>query len=261
MTSDRPNRPAPDAGSPPAAPGSTPSGGASSLRVPDGGPPPGPCPPTGSRAGAEALAVILTVTVPPFIAPALGLFSAVFGVAAATLFLARSGQSWASLGLARPARPWATLGQSTVLYGAVLVLVTGVLQPALTALGLGAPDVSAFSGVEGDTASWLALLAFSWVMAAFGEEMIARGFLLDRLARLIPSARGGLVLALVLQAALFGAAHAYQGPAGVILTGFLGLVFAIGYLLAGRNLLVPILAHGVTNTVSLTALYVGLGPA
>ncbi len=50
---------------------------------------------------------------------------------------------------------------------------------------------------------------------------------------------------------MFGAAHAYQGPTGMIITGVLGLIFAIMYIASGRNLWLNIVVHGVYDTLSL----------
>ena len=61
-----------------------------------------------------------------------------------------------------------------------------------------------------------------------------------------------------LGAAIFGLLHAVQGPSGMLITGYIGLVFAGIYLASGRNLWAPILAHGTADTVSLTMLYLGV---
>lgn len=228
-----------------------------SDRVPSVSPSP---PPSGGRAATEAFAVILMVAVPPLLARELGLFSTLFGVAMATLLLRLSGQSWSSLGLTARPRWFQVLWQGGLLYLASTALVGVLLMPALDRLGLGAPDVSAFSGIEGNTQAWLTLLIFSWIFAAFGEEMIARGFLLDRFSRILGPGQGSLGAGVFLQAGLFGLAHAYQGPAGILLTFVLGLILAIGYLVTGRNLWVAVMAHGITNTVSLTGVYLGLTP-
>jgi membrane protease YdiL (CAAX protease family) len=54
----------------------------------------------------------------------------------------------------------------------------------------------------------------------------------------------------VLATALFAFAHAYQGPTGILITGILGLVFAVLYVATGRNLWINVVAHGVYDTGS-----------
>ena len=68
---------------------------------------------------------------------------------------------------------------------------------------------------------WIVLVA--WLAAGFGEELLWRGFLLDRLMRL-PGISGRIWLAIVIQAVLFGLPHLYQGWGGVIVTGSIGLL-------------------------------------
>ena len=58
-------------------------------------------------------------------------------------------------------------------------------------------------------------------------------------------------------AVLFGVGHYYKGPAGVIDSTYSGLVLGGAYLLAGRNLWVSILAHGIKDTVALLAVFMG----
>ncbi len=62
---------------------------------------------------------------------------------------------------------------------------------------------------------------------------------------------------MLLGAVLFGYGHYYKGPAGMVDSGVAGLILGIAYLAAGRNLWAPILAHGIIDTVGVTALYFG----
>ncbi len=104
---------------------------------------------------------------------------------------------------------------------------------------------------------YIYLLTVSWVSAAFGEELFCRGFLMNNLASLFGSGRAAWGAALILQAGLFGIAHYDQGLLGVIVTGTVGLTFGVFYLLCKRNLIPLIIAHGLVNTISFSALYFG----
>jgi membrane protease YdiL (CAAX protease family) len=55
-------------------------------------------------------------------------------------------------------------------------------------------------------------------------------------------------------------AHAYQGLAGVLITGVIGLVLGVVFLLGRRNLVAGIVLHGLLDTISLTLLFLGLAP-
>jgi membrane protease YdiL (CAAX protease family) len=66
------------------------------------------------------------------------------------------------------------------------------------------------------------------ITAGFCEEVLYRGWLW----RFVGDLTGHLWMAVVLSAVAFGLAHAYQGRAGIISTGILGLIFSVPVLLA-----------------------------
>jgi membrane protease YdiL (CAAX protease family) len=91
-----------------------------------------------------------------------------------------------------------------------------------------------------------------WAGAAICEEIVFRAFLIGRLEAAFGSAaRIATAAAVLLSSVLFGFAHAYQGPTGVLITGTLGLIFACVYAYCGRNLWLNIVVHGVYDTLSL----------
>lgn len=55
-----------------------------------------------------------------------------------------------------------------------------------------------------------------------------------------------------------GVGHWYQGVAGVWGSAVSGLLFGVLYLKGGRNLWLPILAHGFSDTIGLVLIYLGL---
>lgn len=177
----------------------------------------------------------------------------------ATWLLHRSGERWRELGLRRPQRWWKTAVTVVVGYLAVGLGVGMLKLLVLPRLGLSAPDVSAFGAIEGDVAAYLYwAIPVAWGSAAFGEELLFRGFLLGRLAQAgggSPTAVHGAILA---QAVLFGSLHAYQGVGGFLATALVGLVMGYAWLFTGRNLWAPILLHGLIDFVSVTAAFNGL---
>lgn len=56
----------------------------------------------------------------------------------------------------------------------------------------------------------------------------------------------GLLLAVIISCAIFGAAHLYQGAAGVISTAILGLIFSAIFLTAG-TLVMPMILHALID--------------
>jgi len=102
---------------------------------------------------------------------------------------------------------------------------------------------------------WLGII---WTYAAFGEEIGYRGYLLNRVADLGDHSRTALVLGLLWSSTMFGFAHWYQGPAGVVSASVSGFVFGGAYLLSERNLWVAILAHGFSDSLAVLATCLGL---
>ena len=115
---------------------------------------------------------------------------------------------------------------------------------------------SPLAGISGDLPQYLFYgFVVSWGSAAFGEELLLRGFILDRIAKLIGSDRvPALLAAIVVQAALFGSFHFHQGSNALVAT-VAGLVFGVIWLLGGRNLWACILLHGLVDFFTATDYY------
>jgi membrane protease YdiL (CAAX protease family) len=178
-------------------------------------------------------------------------------VGGATLLLRTVGETWRDVGLSRP-----RFGRTTALvvvgYLATTLVYALISKLLFPALGLTPKTLSLFSAVQGDTAEYLYwLIPVAWGSAAFGEELVFRGYLQTRLAHAF-GGRGGVALAVVLQAAVFGALHAYQGLGGAMVAAGAGLVLGLVYIAARKNLWAPILLHGLVDTVSINAVYFGV---
>jgi uncharacterized protein len=133
-------------------------------------------------------------------------------------------------------------------------------QPFLVWLTGQSPDLSEFESLRGNIALTLAGIGLVWVLAAFGEEMVYRGYLMNRVADLGNRTTLAWVASLVLVNIVFGFAHSYQGVTGIIDEGFMGLLLGLMYLGMGRNLAVPIVAHGVQDTIDAVLIYLGMYP-
>ena len=162
------------------------------------------------------------------------------------------------LGLVRPASWLRTIGEGVAL--AVAAAVTLALFGQLIASLFGMPDLHAFASMRdhpGQLAQWLAV---TWTTAAFGEEIVFRGFLIPRLSPLhLPGNAGrAWALGIILSSLLFGLAHSYQGAGGAILSGVIGAVLGVGFVLGKRNLWRTIIAHGLFDSVSLVLLFMQL---
>ena len=138
------------------------------------------------------------------------------------------------------------------------MLDTLLIAPLVQRLTGEAIDLSIFKDLKGNLLILIVYLVVSWTEAAFIEEMFFRGYLLNRITDVAGRERIGIMIALIGSALVFGVAHAYQGITGVVDTALAGLVLGTVYLLGRRNLWLPILAHGVIDTVGFLLIYTGL---
>jgi membrane protease YdiL (CAAX protease family) len=179
------------------------------------------------------------------------------------LWLKLRGETWASVGLIRPKSWLRVVGLGVLLFVAV-VIYSAFAQPAITkavAEFTGASPLLArdyFAQLQGNLPLLLLLLPLTWAFAAFGEEVFYRGYLMTRFAQFMGEGRIAWTVALFAQAVLFGTAHAYQGPVGMVGAGILGLISGAATLLWKRNLWPAMIAHGLADTMGFTLIYLGL---
>ena len=142
-------------------------------------------------------------------------------------------------------------------------------QPLLTKLLNKGPDLHELQRLIGNSQLLMLALVLAWVLAAFGEEMVWRGYLLNRFAEVFGSIRhrtdspwrtSAWIAAAIVTTLLFGLAHFPQGPTGIIENVIDGAILAAVYFATNRNLLAPIIAHGVQDTVDVVLIYLGQYP-
>jgi uncharacterized protein len=90
--------------------------------------------------------------------------------------------------------------------------------------------------------------------------MVYRGYLLNRVADLFGRSTIGWTASAILVSLLFGLAHFPQGPTGIIENVIDGAILAALYFATGRNLIAPIIAHGIQDTVDVVLIYLGWYP-
>jgi CAAX protease family protein len=170
------------------------------------------------------------------------------------------GIGWRNIGFAR-FRTWtATLGLGLSAGLLMEAFELFVSQPLLVRWIGKEPDLSDFNMLSGNPGMTLLFLALAWTLAAFGEEMVHRGYLMNRVADLFNRTRGAWIISLVVVHIGFGIGHAYQGPTGAIDEALMGLLLGVLYLSTGRNLSVPIVAHGVADSIDFILMFLGKYP-
>ena len=169
----------------------------------------------------------------------------------ALLWAWRARISWSEIGFARPAH-WPRLIIAGLAFGvAFKLLMKAVVMPLL-----GAPAMNpAFQFLVGNTAALPRILYLVLIGAAFGEEVVFRGYAFERLGRLFGHGTGAKIAIVLLTSAWFGADHyPLQGIAGVEQATIVGLTF--GTIFAFTRQLWPlILAHGAFDLTAVAIIY------
>jgi membrane protease YdiL (CAAX protease family) len=141
------------------------------------------------------------------------------------------------------------LGMFGFLFGFMLMAnITGIPQQA---------DVSAYNYLQGNLPLLLISLASIYFVSSFGEEVVYRGFLINRVENLLGGGRKATWIAVMVSSLVFGLAHFGWGAVGVVQTFFMGLALAVSYLLFRRNLWVLVAAHAYMDTALIIPLYFG----
>jgi uncharacterized protein len=83
---------------------------------------------------------------------------------------------------------------------------------------------------------------------------------MQRVARLFGGGSAAWTVSLLLVSGLFGWVHSEQGISGAVQESLSGLLLGVLFLLNRRNLAVPVVAHGVSNTVAFVLIYLGRYP-
>jgi membrane protease YdiL (CAAX protease family) len=170
------------------------------------------------------------------------------------------GLKWKDVGFARN-RSWGMMLALGFGGGLILeVIQLFVTQPLVARITGKQPDLSDFRMLQGNVKYALLGVALSWTLAAFGEELVWRGYLMNRAADLGRGSRFAWIFSLLLVSAVFGSSHSDQGLTGQIIDGIAGFFLGLMYLRSGRNLAVPIVAHGACDTLDMVLLFFGRYP-
>jgi membrane protease YdiL (CAAX protease family) len=164
-------------------------------------------------------------------------------------------RKWRDIGFSRPKNWYSALLIGCLAGAAMELFSTFVTVPFLSAMSGSPPDLSEFESIVGNIRLLFIWLAISWLLAAFGEELAYRGYLMNRFAEVAGASKGAWLFSLVLVSVLFGVGHGNQGITGIVQEGFAGFLLGIIFLLSGRNLAIPIVAHGVANTIAFVLIY------
>jgi hypothetical protein len=185
-----------------------------------------------------------------------GLFWSLTTLVVATWRMKARGISWSDLGLRKPTSMKTTVIATLSIFGLAIgsIIVFQVLKDQFQS-GL-APDtsneiaVNKFGDLKNNWLLFLSIIPLIWLESCL-EEMLDRGFLMNWIERMFSGGLFATVLAVVLQAMIFGFRHSYDLSERSITVGLIGLAMGIGYVAFGRNLWPLIIAHCTLNTMSM----------
>ncbi len=170
------------------------------------------------------------------------------------------GMKWKDVGFSRP-KGWAKAFGVGITVGVAMELFELFISQPLLARWIGKmPDLSDFADVVGNLKLLLIYLALVWVLGALAEELVYRGYLLNRAAGLFRSPKVAWTVSLVVVSVAFGCAHLDQGSTGMVENISNGLLLGGLYLACGRNLAVPVIAHAFSDTLDFLLIYLGKYP-
>ncbi len=164
--------------------------------------------------------------------------------------------TWKELGLRKPKSFGKTLGVSIIILAAVMAFIIAfeIIKDNLP-FSI-APDTSSENATSkfGDLkGNWLLLASIMpmVLVESFLEELLDRGFLMNWFERLFSKTSFATIIAVVLQAVIFGFRHSNDFSERSITTGIIALIMGIAYFKFGRNLWPLIIAHCLLNSMSM----------
>jgi membrane protease YdiL (CAAX protease family) len=208
--------------------------------------------PTGDRLAADlrgfgplgmvALLVIILVGSPAYVP-----LSAILVL----VWVRLSRTPWREIGYVRP-KSWTVTVATGLAFGiAFKFLMKAIVMPLLGA----DPINQAYHYLAGNRAALPLAVWAMIVVAGFGEETVFRGFLFERLGKLIGTGVLARTVTVLLTAIWFGLAHyANQGIAGAEQAAITGLVFGTMFAVTGR-IWMPMIAHAAFDLTALAIIY------
>jgi membrane protease YdiL (CAAX protease family) len=168
------------------------------------------------------------------------------------LFWARLSKTpWCSLGFIHP-KSWAR----TLILGALFGITLKLLMKALVMPLLGAPPINqAYHYLAGNTAALPGIILMMIIVAGFGEETVYRGYLFERLGKLLGTKGGARIITVLFTSVWFAVLHyREQGLPGVEQASITGLVFGTMFALT-HQLWMPMIAHAAFDLTAVAMIY------
>jgi membrane protease YdiL (CAAX protease family) len=157
---------------------------------------------------------------------------------------------WRDIGYVRPRGWMRALALGTASGAAFKLLMKAVVMPLL-----GADPVNhVYHYMAGNPAAVAEFAVYAVIGAGWGEETFFRGYLFERLGRLLGSSPWAKVAIVAVTTAIFGSLHYAQGWAGIAQATIVGSVFATVFARTGR-LFTLMVAHAAFDLTAAAMIY------
>jgi uncharacterized protein len=200
-----------------------------------------------------SILIVLTVSAALIVSglkkqPGLGIIAAVV-IIILTLWL--RGEPITAIGFGLPNHWAATILLALALGIIIQLLSVAVIEPLADRIMKSKHNHAIIANVKGSWKVFLQWMLIVWVLVAFLEEGIYRGFLMTEIANIAGTSRPALVFNVIISSAVFGLSHGYQGRSGILSTGLIGAILGTLFVLSGFNLWLVILTHGFIDTIGI----------
>lgn len=158
---------------------------------------------------------------------------------------------WREIGFVRP-RSWILSILIGILFGAALK----ILMKALVMPLLGAPPINpAYHFLAGNFAALPRMLYIILIGAGFGEETLFRGWMFERLGKMLGQSTIARIAIVLITSIWFGVVHySFQGVPGVEQAFIVGLAFGTVFAVTGR-LFMLMIAHAAFDLTALALIF------
>ena len=161
-----------------------------------------------------------------------------------------SATTWREIGYVKP-KSWArTVALGTLLGIGFKILMKAVVMPLLVA----DPVNHTYHFLTGDAFASLGFAIYLVIGGGWAEETVFRGYLFERLGRLVGTGTLAKVVIVVVTSALFASLHYDQGWPGVEQAVMTGLVFGTIFAVTGR-LFLNMVIHAAFDLAALVMIY------
>lgn len=116
-------------------------------------------------------------------------------------------------------------------------------------------DMSVYEYLHNNIFMLILTLIGVYIVSSFGEEVVYRAFLINRISELGLDTKYGKIATVLISAVIFGLVHYEWGPTGMVSTGLMGLVLGICYMKLKKKLWILVLAHAYMDTLLLVQVY------